>query len=228
MGAVSIPLSSATTPAGIPIEEVVTGAKPLQSNDLSEGSSSSALVGLLGEEKSTQWVALDWPNEKVMMTLDPVVETLGEWSSQMGIFCRNPEFRVDTCGELLCDVVERILFNKGSRKLEELNLDEQDELIASSDPSRLPPRIYLRIPRCIEAIEKEINAMAKPDVRGIPSLAVIHLKDPRYLKLSKTHSTLVVKKKTIINESEIMHSAVMRYRIKASTIPARRHPVESL
>ena len=103
--------------------------------------------------------------------------------------------RMDVRNDHLGDRLEEILVGSVESSASEMSLEEQDEIIASSDPSRLPPRIYLRIPRCIEDIEKEVSALVKTDSRGIPSLAVIHLKDPRYAALPRTHSTMVAKQK---------------------------------
>ena len=57
----------------------------------------------------------------------------------------------------------------------ELAETEEDDIIGNNDPSRSPPRVYLRISRCLEAIEKELAGLTTPDSRGIPSLKAIRM-----------------------------------------------------
>ena len=122
-----------------------------------------------------------------------------EVESEMAHFKRNPQWRAEsiTVTEHLNNAwsgseATQIQAEKDDRNMTE---EDQDELIAAADPSRIPPKTYLRIPRCLEAIEKEINDLVKRDKKGIPSLVAVRLDDKSYMGLPRTHATLVVKQK---------------------------------
>ena len=64
------------------------------------------------------------------------------------------------------------------------------------DPSRVPPRIYLRIPDAISIIQKEMQDLAATPRDGIPPLSLSRKSDPVVKKLPRIRITLVVRKKS--------------------------------
>ena len=72
---------------------------------------------------------------------------------------------------------------------------DEDTIIGNADPSRLPPRIYIRIEGCAQAIIKEMTGLTRSDQRGIPPLLAVPVNHIRYAKLPLVHSVLIAKKK---------------------------------
>ena len=72
---------------------------------------------------------------------------------------------------------------------------QEDEWVASQDPARITPRIFLKIPRCLEDIAKEIWGMVRVGPSGVPSLVAVRINEARFENIPKTHSTLVMKRK---------------------------------
>ena len=82
---------------------------------------------------------------------------------------------------------------------EQISGGEQEEgdaaIIENADPSRLHARVYLKLPRCLEAIEKEMNGLTSKDAHGIPSIIAVQIDGEKYKHLPVAHSALLVKKK---------------------------------
>ena len=62
---------------------------------------------------------------------------------------------------------------------------DDEEIIEGFDPSRLPPRIWAKIPSACEAMNKEISNLLADKGKEGPSLVVVSLSDPTYKTYSK-------------------------------------------
>ena len=70
----------------------------------------------------------------------------------------------------------------------------EEEILANQDPSRISPKAFLRLPKCIEAIQKELDDLTKKGPTGIPSLIAVSLQNPLFAKLPRACTTMVVKR----------------------------------
>ena len=145
-------------------------------------------------------------SEKVISTLGEHCEWMDETLFVEEKETQNPELRIDRrnewIGQQCADYEEP--FDRGDTSLvmqgnAEVNLteDQEDELISASDPSRLHPKVFLKVPRCIAAIEKEMTDLTTCNSVGIPSLAPIRLDDSRYSSPPLTHTTMIVRRENL-------------------------------
>ena len=74
-------------------------------------------------------------------------------------------------------------------------LDLDEELLITQDTSRISPKIFLRIPRRIEAIQEEVSDLTPRGPTGLPSLAAVSLSGERFGKLPNAFTTMAVKRK---------------------------------
>ena len=79
-----------------------------------------------------------------------------------------------------------------------LSWEDELALLESQDPSRLPPKTFLRIPAARDAILQEMVTLTTPDARGLPTLAPVLLSDLQRKHFPGIFCTMVVKKKTPI------------------------------
>ena len=111
---------------------------------------------------------------------------------------RNPEFRVERMNEnfQMGELSPTAGKTKGGQeRCASTSEEEELAIIGNADPPRLPPRIYIRIEGCVQAIIKEMAGLTRTDQRGIPSLLAVHVNHKRYNKLPLAHSVLIVKEK---------------------------------
>ena len=76
-----------------------------------------------------------------------------------------------------------LLENRGSEELissvqdgqkgKSMRLEEENELLSTTNPSRIAPRIFLLIPDAIAAIEKEIQSLLSVGRYGVPALKMV-------------------------------------------------------
>ena len=83
---------------------------------------------------------------------------------------------------------------KSSRK-EDIWFD--DEIVDQFDPSRIPPRIAFRLEKAREAIVKEITDLLTPHGNAPPAMIEVDITLPQYRSITRVHSTLVVKRKSV-------------------------------
>ena len=121
---------------------------------------------------------------------------------EMNPLCRYWEYVQQFChgmidGEESCDEYLYINVTEGNadQELKSLTIEEENEMISHTNPSRIAPRIFLAIPNARKAIEDELTNLLAPDKSGIPSLQCqpLGLKENRYRAAAA--STVVVKKK---------------------------------
>ena len=77
--------------------------------------------------------------------------------------------------------------------------EQEEELLIGHDLSRLPPRVFRKIPAAITALKKELHGLLQPDSTGQPGLKLVKLDDPSIRSLPKVFTTIVVKRKSCGN-----------------------------
>ena len=70
-----------------------------------------------------------------------------------------------------------------------------DDIADSFDPSRLPPRVVIKLPGARAAVEKGINDLLAPHGAEPPAMVEVNLRDSRYSSVPEIRSTLVAKSK---------------------------------
>ena len=73
----------------------------------------------------------------------------------------------------------------------------EDEIVDQFDPSRIPPRIAFRLEKARDAIEKEITDLLTAHGNAPPAMLEVDITLPQYRSITRVHSTLVVKRKSI-------------------------------
>ena len=69
-------------------------------------------------------------------------------------------------------------------------------MLVGQDMSRLPPRVFRKIPAAISALKTEIEGLLVKDAKGQSALKEIELRDPRFAHLPKVFTTIVIKRKS--------------------------------
>ena len=130
-------------------------------------------------------------------TIDEQVELAGE-IVDTDEKRRNPEYRVEMEGDVFqvgeispCGSPK----NQEQEKYASVAESDEDAIIGNADSSRSPPRIYITIEGCVQAIVKEMTGLTRADQRGISSLLAVPVNHRRYANLPIVHSVLIVKKK---------------------------------
>ena len=72
-----------------------------------------------------------------------------------------------------------------------------DDIVDSFDPSRLPPRVVMKLPGARIAVEKEINDLLAPHGVEPPAMVEVHLRDSRFKNIPRIRATLVAKRKSV-------------------------------
>ena len=86
---------------------------------------------------------------------------------------------------------------RGRKKPQSPELFTDQDVLAHSDPSRIPPRVSIQVPQARKAIENEIADLLR-SATGQPSAAIqVSLGDPRRRQLVRIPSTRVVKRKSV-------------------------------
>ena len=73
------------------------------------------------------------------------------------------------------------------------NVEDAGETEEDYDPSRLPPKFYLKDKLCVEAIVLEISGLLQTDKSGRAALLVVNRFEEEYRKWPLIRSTLVVR-----------------------------------
>ena len=74
-----------------------------------------------------------------------------------------------------------------------------EDIVNSFDPSRLSPRVVIKLPVERVAAEKEINDLLAPHGAETPEMVEVRLRDSRFPTIPKIRSTLVAKRKMYRN-----------------------------
>ena len=136
------------------------------------------------------------PSERTIMyasTVSPRMNDLSLRWEQVQQFCYQA-LGEETEEERDNDIGKIDIDKEGSAP--EMTLEEENDLISHTNPSRIAPRIFLAIPNARKAIEDEITNLLKPDQNGIPSLKCqpLGLAENKYRAV--VASTMVVKRKS--------------------------------
>ena len=76
----------------------------------------------------------------------------------------------------------------------EMSLERENELLSLTNPSRMAPRVFLKIPSAVDAVCREMSGLLRKDRHGVPALMRIELADKTYLNVRRIFSTMVVQK----------------------------------
>ena len=175
-----VPNATVGTPsASLPSKEKASASNDVWEHQISVSTLSKAEIAVSAEENIPMSVSVETSNR--------CLAVLGKSTSEMWWeeVCTLEENGDASVLESPSDTEDQKL----ARELQE------DEWIATQDPSRIMPRIFLKIPRCIEAIVKEVSDLVRVGPSGVPSLAAVSLQDARFRKIPKAHSTLIAKRK---------------------------------
>ena len=74
-------------------------------------------------------------------------------------------------------------------------LKMEEELLANQDSARISPKVFLKIRKCIIAIQKEFDDPARPGHTRIPSLIAVSTRGSKYRALGRARTTVVANRK---------------------------------
>ena len=113
--------------------------------------------------------------------------------SKMGYFGMNHGFSIFSSHGLFSGCTDDGFLDVFESKAKKIKDMEQDLSEDDFDPSRLPPRVYLKDKLCVEAIIAELEGLLKNDSQGRSALMVVNRLDPQYKNWPLVRSTLVVR-----------------------------------